>query len=161
MAPAGGANTVARSCFVCQALALYERGSETNFSGDGPENYDRCKLLFNSNCQFSEKYPMRFVTFAVIFAVALIAAGQLALAAGDAAKGKQVYTINCIACHNMDPGKAGAIGPAIKGSSQALIMARVLSATYPKGYKPKRATKMMPPMPHLKANIADLAAFLK
>ena len=37
---------------------------------------------------------MKFLTFAVIMAIALMAAGQLALAAGDAAKGKQVYTVN-------------------------------------------------------------------
>ncbi len=104
---------------------------------------------------------MRFLTFAVFLAMALIAAGHPALAAGDAAKGKQVYTVNCIACHNMNPAKDGAIGPALKGSSKALLMARVISGNYPKGYKPKRPTKMMPPMPHLKANIADLAAFLK
>ena len=83
-----------------------------------------------------------------------------AAAAGDAAKGKKIYLTFCIACHNLDPGKDGAVGPSNKGASRALVEARVLHAKYPKGYKPKRTTKLMPPMPHLKPNIDDLTAFL-
>ena len=83
-----------------------------------------------------------------------------AAAAGDAAKGKKIYIANCIACHNLDPSKDGAIGPANKGSSRALVEARVLRGKYPKGYKPKRTTKLMPPLPHLKPHIDDLTAFL-
>lgn len=104
---------------------------------------------------------MRLMILTLVTALLILAGGQAAMAAGSAAKGKQVYTVNCIACHNMDPSKPGVIGPEIKGSSKALISARVLKGQYPKGYKPKRATKMMPPMPHLKGNIDDLAAFLK
>ncbi len=103
---------------------------------------------------------MRLLIFVLLPAL-LIAGGQAAMAAGDAAKGKQVYMVNCIACHNLDPSKDGAIGPALKGSSKELVTMRVLLGTYPKGYKPKRPTKMMPPLPHLKANIEDLAAVLK
>ena len=102
------------------------------------------------------------LTMIVLFTVLLtLAGGKAAMAAGSAAKGKQAYMANCIACHNMDPSKPGALGPEVKGSSKALVSMRVLSGTYPKGYKPKRPTKMMPPMPHLKGNIDDLAAFLK
>ena len=90
----------------------------------------------------------------------LIAGGQAVMAAGDAGKGKQVYMVNCIACHNLDPSKDGAIGPANKGASRALVEARVLRGKYPKGYKPKRTTKLMPPLPHLKPHIDDLTAFL-
>lgn len=104
---------------------------------------------------------MRLTMIMLFTALLALAGGNAALAAGDAAKGKQAYMANCIACHNMDPGKPGAIGPELKGSSKALLTARVLSGAYPKGYKPKRPTKMMPPMPHLKGNIDDLAAFLK
>ena len=104
---------------------------------------------------------MRLLTLAAALAILLTVAGHSALAAGSAAKGKQVYMTNCIACHNVDPSKPGAIGPEVKGASKALLTARVISAGYPKGYKPKRPTKMMPPQPHLKASIADLAAFLK
>jgi hypothetical protein len=39
-------------------------------------------------------------------------------------------------------------------------MARVLSQTYPTGYKPKRTTKTMPVYPQVKDRIPELAAFL-
>ena len=81
--------------------------------------------------------------------------------AGDAAKGKAVFMANCIACHNMDPAKVGPIGPAIKGASKELLEAKVINNTYPAGFKPQRDTKIMPPLPHLKANLDDLAAYLK
>jgi mono/diheme cytochrome c family protein len=76
-------------------------------------------------------------------------------------KGKKVYFANCIACHSADPSKDGTLGPAIKGSSKELIEARVLRAEYPPGYKPKRETKLMVALPHLKDAIDDLAAFLE
>jgi len=81
--------------------------------------------------------------------------------AGDANRGRGIYLSNCAACHNSsDPSKDGPIGPAIKGSSQALLEARILTARYPPGYKPKRKTAMMPAQPYLKSTIPDLAAFL-
>lgn len=81
--------------------------------------------------------------------------------AGDAAKGKQVWLGQCVACHNPDPAKDGPIGPAVKGSSPSLVETRVLHATYPPGYKPKRETKVMPARPDLTKSIPDLAAFLR
>lgn len=104
---------------------------------------------------------MRLMILALMTALLILAGGAAAMAASDAAKGEQVYLANCIVCHNVDPSKPGALGPEIKGSSKALLSARVLSGGYPKGYKPKRATKMMPPLPHLKGDIDALAAFLK
>lgn len=83
------------------------------------------------------------------------------LAAGNAKKGEQVYRENCTVCHNFDPTKPGAIGPALKGSPAALLEARVMKGAYPPGYKPKRRTTIMPPYPHLKEFLADLAAYLK
>ena len=84
-----------------------------------------------------------------------------AWAAGDAAKGQQAYMANCIACHNPDPAKDGAVGPAVKGATLDLVKLRVLEAKYPAGYKPKRDTNLMPPLPHLAGSVEDLAAFLK
>ena len=82
--------------------------------------------------------------------------------AGDANRGRGIYLSNCAACHNSsDPSKDGPIGPAIKGSSQALIEARILKAGYPPDYKPKRKTAVMPAQPYLKSTIPDLAAFLR
>jgi len=78
-----------------------------------------------------------------------------------AERGRRVYSVTCTTCHNPDPSKPGAIGPAIRGSSRALIEARVLRAGYPPGYEPQRKSKLMPAMPHLAGSIDDLAAFLK
>ena len=80
---------------------------------------------------------------------------------GDASRGKQIYLAYCTACHNSDPAKNGPIGPAIKGSSRALLEVRVLRAGYPPGYTPKRATSLMPAQPDLAPKIPDLAAFLR
>ncbi len=80
---------------------------------------------------------------------------------GDPTKGQQVWLGQCVACHNPDPGKDGPLGPAVKGASKDLLAARVLHATYPPGYTPKRETKVMPPRPDLVASIADLAAYLR
>jgi mono/diheme cytochrome c family protein len=79
----------------------------------------------------------------------------------DWQRGRAVFVANCVACHNNDPSKDGPIGPAVKGSSKELIEARVLSTSYPPGYKPKRPTKVMPQFPFLKDDIPFLAAYLR
>jgi mono/diheme cytochrome c family protein len=78
----------------------------------------------------------------------------------DAARGRAIYLANCVACHNNDPSRDGPIGPAIKGSSKELLEARVLSTSYPPGYRPKRPTKVMPQFPFLKDDIPHLGAYL-
>jgi mono/diheme cytochrome c family protein len=78
----------------------------------------------------------------------------------DPKRGRAVYLANCVACHNNDPSRDGPIGPAIKGSSKELLEARVLSTSYPPGYKPKRTTTVMPQFPYLKEEIPHLAAYL-
>jgi len=109
---------------------------------------------------------MRRVLLTMAVALVLLALGVPAQAAGDAAKGQQIYLSVCIACHGPDPSKDGPLGPSITGSSKALIEARVMNGnaqydkSYPKGYKPKRDTRLMTPFPHLKPNIDDLTAFL-
>ncbi len=77
-----------------------------------------------------------------------------------ATRGRAVYTANCIACHNPDPSLEGGIGPAIAGSTLELLEARVMRNEYPEGYKPKRETKAMIPLPYLEKDLAALAAFL-
>jgi mono/diheme cytochrome c family protein len=74
--------------------------------------------------------------------------------------GRRAYVANCIACHNTDPTKDGTIGPAIAGSSSALVEARVMRAEYPPGYTPKRSSSLMPAQPFLKKDVPDLAAYL-
>lgn len=75
-------------------------------------------------------------------------------------RGRAVYTANCIACHNPDPSLEGGIGPAIAGSSLELVEARVMRNEYPDGYKPKRDTKAMIPLPFLEKDLPALATFL-
>lgn len=52
------------------------------------------------------------------------------------------------------------MGPAIAGSSQELIEARIMRAEYPPGYEPKRDTGLMPAQPFLRPQIESLAAYL-
>jgi len=77
------------------------------------------------------------------------------------AQGRQVYRANCTACHAADPGRPGALGPAVAGASRALLEAKVLRGTYPEGYLPKRGTRAMMPLPFLEARIPELAAYLE
>ena len=79
---------------------------------------------------------------------------------GDPEKGKVVYYANCISCHNYNPKKPGSIGPQIYGSSKELLSNKINFGIYPKNYKPKRSTKMMPLQPHSDKEIANLYAFL-
>lgn len=76
------------------------------------------------------------------------------------AAGRSTYNANCIACHAMDPRTDGALGPAVAGSPLELIEARVMRAEYPAGYTPKRATRVMVPLPHLQPKLPELAAYL-
>ena len=76
-------------------------------------------------------------------------------------RGRQIYQAQCIACHNPDPSQAGAIGPAVRGASAEVLRAKVISGTYPPGYAPKRATKLMQPMPQLASDVPALAEYLR
>lgn len=78
----------------------------------------------------------------------------------QAKRGRAVFLANCVACHNNDPSRDGPIGPAIKGSTQELLMARVLTSKYPPNYRPKRPTNIMPQFPFLKDEIPNLTAYL-
>ena len=78
----------------------------------------------------------------------------------DPEKGKIVYYANCISCHNYNPKKPGSIGPQIYRSSKELLSKKINFGIYPKNYKPKRSTKIMPLLPHLDKEIANLHAFL-
>ncbi len=75
-------------------------------------------------------------------------------------RGRMIYMTNCVVCHNPNPNFPGTQGPAIAGSSEALLEARVLHLSYPPGYTPQRKTHAMRAFPQLKNHIGDLAAFL-
>lgn len=119
-----------------------------------------------------KKIPQMIMTRSrTIFLLTLLAMATAACSkddqSGDTAnspeweRGRAVYVANCVACHNSDPSKDGPIGPAIKGSPKELLEARVLTTSYPPGYKPKRPTKVMPQFPFLKEEIPYLAEYLR
>lgn len=76
-------------------------------------------------------------------------------------RGQQIYFTNCTSCHNANPTRDGSVGPSLAGASLEVIKARVTGGTYPAGYKPKRSTAVMPPLPHLAPEVEALAAFLR
>ncbi len=84
----------------------------------------------------------------------------VALAKGDPAKGKEIYLRYCARCHGANPSWGSFRWPPITGSSRELLEARLLRASYPPGYKPKKPTKEMVAFPNLEPNIDDLFAFL-
>jgi mono/diheme cytochrome c family protein len=76
------------------------------------------------------------------------------------ARGEKIYRNICLVCHNADPNKPGAVGPAIAGASRELLEAKLLRGEYPPGYTPQRSTQQMPRFEFLEPNIDDIAAFL-
>ena len=78
-----------------------------------------------------------------------------------ASRGKAIYRSACLTCHAADPTQDGNIGPAIAGSSQQLLRLKLVKSSYPSGYTPKRASKLMPNFAYLEAYSGDLAAFLQ
>jgi len=78
-----------------------------------------------------------------------------------AERGRLVYLAQCTACHSTDPAKPGPIGPPIRGSSRALLEAKVLNGIYPPGYTPKRPTRVMGPMPQVASDLPALADYLQ
>lgn len=76
-------------------------------------------------------------------------------------RGRAVYSMNCIGCHNINPNKVGSVGPSLSGSSLDLITLKVVKGVYPDGYSPKRKTKYMPTFPELtKQDLKVLHAYL-
>jgi|APCry1669190691_1035309.scaffolds.fasta_scaffold03840_2 mono/diheme cytochrome c family protein len=76
------------------------------------------------------------------------------------ARGNIVYQTHCTSCHHSEPKRNGSLGPAVAGASEELLRARILEGKYPEGYKPKRQTKIMVPLPTLKEEIKSLYLYL-
>lgn len=83
-------------------------------------------------------------------------------AKGDPAvnKGRVLYSLHCSSCHHPNPAVDGTLGPPIKGASLDLLKARIIHGTYPPGYTPKRATKIMQRLPLTEEDVGKLHAFL-
>ncbi len=109
-----------------------------------------------------------FGLFAVVSLLILLAACPSCSKPPDylSANGKRgwkAYRRQCTICH-ADPFQDSMKGPAISGSSEALLRARVVSTGdpgYPKGHKPKRDTKEMHVLPAAVPEIPYLYAYLK
>jgi len=54
----------------------------------------------------------------------------------------------------------GSVGPDVYGSSIELLKARIMTATYPDEYRPKRTTSMMVELPELESDIPALHFYL-
>jgi len=78
----------------------------------------------------------------------------------DIEKGRMVYFANCVSCHNNNPKKPGSIGPEVYGVSIDVLTQKIVSGKYPENYRPKRTSKIMPSMPHLKKEMSNLHAFI-
>ncbi len=133
-----------------------------------PKRLDFEKVSFaNVDVKSAEKPVVRGTLYLVLACfLALHGCGEDSkpsgtAADGDAGRGRLVYLAQCTACHAIDPAKDGPVGPAVKGSSRALLEAKVLRGSYPPGYTPKRNTVVMPQQPQLGPAIPDLDAFLR
>jgi mono/diheme cytochrome c family protein len=78
----------------------------------------------------------------------------------NADSGKSIYIQKCIRCHNANPTIAGAIGPDVAGSSLELITLKTQKKEYPRNYKPKRKTKIMPVIKLKETQLLDLSKYL-
>lgn len=96
----------------------------------------------------------------MVYILLALACGEPAALSPEAERGRVVYRANCTACHGVEPGLPGSVGPEIAGASRALLEARLLRAAYPPGYTPKRTSQSMAAMPQLEADIGALEAYL-
>jgi len=76
-------------------------------------------------------------------------------------RGKAVYNSECTSCHNTNPDLDGSVGPALRGSSYALIYNKLILGTYPEGYTPKRNSNLMSKFTGLYPDTPDLYFYLK
>ena len=100
---------------------------------------------------------LMLLVLALVFPSTGLGAGK-----GNPDVGEKIYRASCFACHGVDPAHDGPLGPAIQGSSRKLLQIRLEKggASYPRGYKPKRTTAVMPPMANLLPRLDDLLAYL-
>jgi len=101
----------------------------------------------------------RFLDMAILFFGCLLVLYLLANHA-NANTGRALYTSRCTSCHNTNPTKPGSIGPDLADSSLELITLKTQRREYPKGYKPKRKTRVMPRIPLSEKQLRELFTYI-
>ena len=80
-------------------------------------------------------------------------------------QGKRLYISNCISCHNKDPNLKGPLGPELVDAPLEIIVSKVMTGLFPeklpKGYTPKRSSKIMKAIPKLKDDIPAIYAWVQ
>lgn len=83
----------------------------------------------------------------------------------DLEKGRRAYLSVCIQCHNRDPNLKGPLGPELVDSPISIMQHKVVTGRYPevlpKGYVPKRKTKLMRPLPKLEKDVPNIHAWIQ
>ena len=79
----------------------------------------------------------------------------------NAQTGKQIYTANCIRCHNANPAKPGVIGPELKTTPENVFHGKITQGIYPKDYIPKRKTRIMPKFKFSKEETDSITKYIK
>lgn len=97
---------------------------------------------------------------ALIFFTVTMLVGLLLSYTSEANVGKSIYQTRCTSCHNPNPTKPGNIGPDIAGSSLELITLKTQKREYPKGYKPKRKTRVMPRIILTEKQLKELYSYI-
>jgi mono/diheme cytochrome c family protein len=97
---------------------------------------------------------------ALIFFSLTLLVGLFLSSISEASTGKALYQARCTSCHNVNPTKPGNIGPDLAGSSLELITLKTQKREYPKGYKPKRKTRVMPRIVLTEKQLKDLHAYI-
>lgn len=98
---------------------------------------------------------------AIILFICCIMISFLMASLSEASEGKTLYITRCASCHNVNPTKPGSIGPDIAGSSLELITLKTQKREYPKDYKPKRKTRIMPKIPLSDVQLKSLYEYLQ
>lgn len=80
-------------------------------------------------------------------------------------KGRRVYLSVCIQCHNKDPNIKGSIGPELVDAPLEVMTVKVKTGRYPevlpKGFVPKRKTKIMRPLPRNEKDVPAIYAWIQ
>lgn len=80
-------------------------------------------------------------------------------------KGRRLYLSHCIQCHNRDPNLKGSLGPEMVDAPLDVMTSKVMTGKYPEklppGFRPKRSTRAMRPIPKLKEDIPSIHAWVQ